>query len=212
MATYYNKGYTREHFTFVKCTPTEIAWHVLSKTIIKLANALVNLITSILKFIRKNNKAASGKNNASTKILEEVFITKVKKPIAKTKTTVDTFKPKATTIRHLDLTSTYDNFYIHELFDDLPGNLPAGLNGPTNHNGPAGINGTDGINSQEQRNPRNAIAFKMKDRGVKIPSSTTTFYLGKSRVDGCSVYRYYGNNIDVIKQHYNIEELHELYE
>jgi hypothetical protein len=54
-----------------------------------------------------------------------------------------------------------------------------------------------------------AITFKLKDPNSSIPSSTETFLLGYSRVDGCGIYRHYGQNMDALKQHYNIEELYE---
>jgi hypothetical protein len=60
-----------------------------------------------------------------------------------------------------------------------------------------------------KRKSFNALTFKLKDRNGTIPNSTEMFFLGHSRVDGCGVYRYYGNDIDAIKQHYNIEELYE---
>jgi hypothetical protein len=54
-----------------------------------------------------------------------------------------------------------------------------------------------------------AVTFKLKDPNSSIPSSTETFLLGYSRVDGCGIYRHYGQNMDALKQHYNIEELYE---
>ena len=59
------------------------------------------------------------------------------------------------------------------------------------------------------RRSNHAITFKLKDPNSSIPSSTETFLLGYSRVDGCGIYRHYGQNMDALNQHYNIEELYE---
>ena len=59
------------------------------------------------------------------------------------------------------------------------------------------------------RRSNHAVTFKLKDPNGSIPSSTETFLLGYSRVDGCGIYRHYGQNMDALNQHYNIEELYE---
>jgi hypothetical protein len=191
--------------------------HTPMDTIFQAVTALAQKVAGLVTFFSKTNTPV--KEYAAPVIQDEAVKVKVKKPIPKVNTKTDSF---ITNEKNGDAVSEWDNMYAQRQQESLHGTP-----GPDGIKGPAGIDPREGRMGWIQaynathandfdsdplipkRKSFNALTFKLKDRNGTIPNSTEMFFLGHSRVDGCGVYRYYGNDIDAIKQHYNIEELYE---
>ena len=193
-------------------TPMDTVFQALVKGITK----LVGLISSF------SEKTATVKEYTPPPIHDEAVKVKIKKPIAKLEPVVEDFKTKGTfTGRDVDLVSEWDNMYAQRQQDSIHGRLNKsekssapidsreGRIGWLNAYNATHANDFDSDPLIPKRKTLNAITFKLKDRAGSIPTSTEMVFLGNSRVDGCGIYRYYGQDIDAIKQHYNIEELYE---
>ena len=212
MATYPNNNYRNikpdvGQFN-VKNDLQETFYQTIYKRIRKIVALLINT----------SEKVGKTKEYAPSIIHDEVVNIKIKKPIVKPKPAADDFKTKGTTIgQPVNLVGEWDIMYAQRQQDSLHGkpkpSAPIdpreGRQGWINAYNATHANDFDADPLIPKRKTYNSVTFKLKDPNGSIPATPETFLLGYSRVDGCGVYRYYGKDIDAIKQHYNIEELYE---
>jgi hypothetical protein len=181
-------------------------------TIFQAVTALAQKVAGLVTFFSKTNTPV--KEYTAPTIQDEAVKVKVKKPIPKVDTTTDSF---ITNEKNTDVVRDWDNMYATRQQESLHGK-PKSKSTIDPREGRIGwiqaynathANDFDSDPLIPKRKSFNALTFKLKDRNGTIPNSTEIFFLGYSRVDGCGVYRYYGRDIEAIKQHYNIEELYE---
>jgi len=190
-----------------------------------LLQAISNVSAYIAYLIREISYKITGSpvEHVPPEITHEPVKVKVKKHITNPEPMVDHFNVKHAYVNGspVNLISEWDNMYAQRQRESLHGRLDKneitskpidsreGRNGWIQAYNATHANDFDSDPLIPKKNSINAITFKLKEKGVTIPQSTQTVYLGQSRVDGCKIYRYYGKDIDAIKQHYNIEELYE---
>jgi hypothetical protein len=188
----------------IKGTPAETVFGLVSKLALRLAG--------LLSFATKTKTQV--KAYIPPIIHEEAVKVKVKKPIPKVNTKTDNF---ITNENSTDVVRDWDDMYATRQQESLHGKPKSGApidsregrHGWIQAYNAAHANDFDSDPVIPLRRSNHAVTFKLKDPNSSIPSSTETFLLGYSRVDGCGIYRHYGQNMDALKQHYNIEELYE---
>ena len=182
------------------------------ETIFQAVAALAQRLTGLLSFAVKAKPQV--KEYIPPVIHEEVVKVKVKKPIVKSETKIDNF---ITNKKDTDIVRDWDDMYATRQQESLHGKHRSGApidSREGRHGWIQAYNATHANDFDEdptipKRKTFNSVTFKLKDPNGSSPATPETFLLGYSRVDGCGVYRYYGRDIDAIKQHYNIEELYE---
>jgi hypothetical protein len=212
MATYPNNNYRNIKPDVGQFNAKNDLQETFYQTIYKRIRKIVALL------INTSEKVGKTKEYAPPIIHDEVVNIKIKKPIVKPKPVADDFKTKGTTIgQPVNLVGEWDIMYAQRQQDSLHGkpkpSAPIdpreGRQGWINAYNATHANDFDADPLIPKRKTYNSVTFKLKDPNGSIPATPETFLLGYSRVDGCGVYRYYGKDIDAIKQHYNIEELYE---
>lgn len=188
----------------VKHTPMDTIFQVVTKGILRLTKLISDF----------SEKAATVKEYTPPVMQEEAVNVKVKKPIVKPKQMIDNF---ITNEKTTDVVREWDDMYATRQQESLHGKTRSashidsreGRHGWIQAYNATHANDFDSDPLIPARTRPNAFTFKLKDPNGAIPASPETFLLGYSRIDGCGVYRYYGRDIEAIKQHYNIEELYE---
>jgi hypothetical protein len=184
----------------------------VGETVFGLVSKLALRVAGLLSFATKTKTQV--KVYIPPVIQEEAVKVKVKKPIPKADTKTDNF---ITNKKNTDVVRDWDDMHVTRQQDSLHGkpkpSAPIdpreGRQGWINAYNATHANDFDADPLIPKRKTYNSVTFKLKDPNGSIPATPETFLLGYSRVDGCGVYRYYGKDIDAIKQHYNIEELYE---
>ena len=188
----------------IKGTPVDL--------ILQAVATLAQRVAGLLSFATKTKTPA--KEYIPPVIHEEVVKVKVKKPIPKVDTKTNSF---ITNEKNTDVVRDWDDMYATRQQESLHGKPKSGAPIDSREGRHGWIQAYNATHANEfdsdpvipLRRSNHAITFKLKDPNSSIPSSTETFLLGYSRVDGCGIYRHYGQNMDALNQHYNIEELYE---
>jgi hypothetical protein len=188
----------------LKHTPVDIIFQAVI--------ALAQRTAGLLSFVGKVK--APVKEYVPPVIHEEVVKVKVKKPIPKVDTKTDNF---ITNEKNTDVVRDWDDMYATRQQESLHGKPKSGVPIDSREGRHGWIQAYNATHANDfdadpvipLRRSNHAVTFKLKDPNSSIPSSTETFLLGYSRVDGCGIYRHYGQNMDALNQHYNIEELYE---
>ena len=184
----------------------------VGETVFGLVSKLALRLAGLLSFAIKTKTQV--KVYVPPAIHEEAVKVKVKKPIPKIDIKTDNF---ITNKKNTDVVRDWDDMYATRQQESLHGNPRSGALIDSREGRHGWIKAYNATHANDfdtdplipKRTTFNSVTFKLKDPNGSIPSSPETFLLGYSRVDGCGVYRYYGRDIDALKQHYNIEELYE---